>query len=90
MIWSKTTQPKAKVNVITLPRLDWIMCCYGALNAVIHLYKPGSMNPLFEAKVVGKFQGMTDSRVRKTIIILQKSFPHSGVILAYGIFIWHI
>ena len=45
--WSKTMQSRDKAALITLPRLDSIICPFGALQDIFRLYNPGSMDPLF-------------------------------------------
>ena len=93
--WSKTLQPRDQVKVITLPKLGSAIYPYGALKGIFHCYNPGSMDPLFQIEVNHKFQVVTDSRVRKTLAILNQamgfdrsyytfhSFRRSGATLAY-------
>ena len=95
--WSKTIQTRDQVKVITLPRLPKNpLCPYRALKALFKLYNPGTNDPLFQYKYSVSWKVLIDSKIRKTLSLINTklhlsphfftfhAFRHSGASLAFN------
>ena len=69
--WSKTIHTRGKVQCITLPKLqDQWGCPFRALKELYQLYPMSSVSSLFQLPYPEGFLPLTDSRVRKTLKII--------------------
>ena len=95
--WSKTLQTRDKVQCVTLPKLqDSAICPFRALKALFHLYPMSPHTSLFQLQTTLGSNPLTDSRVRKTLKILNSilglhpsfftfhDFRRSGATFAYN------
>ena len=95
--WSKTIQTRDQVKIISLPCLGRNpVCPYAALNALYHFYNPAANEPLFQFTYPIGWKVWIDSKIRKTLSLINKklhlspqfftfhAFRHSGAFLAFN------
>ena len=95
--WSKTIQTRDQVKIISLPCLGRNpVCPYAVLKALYHFYNPASNPPLFQFKYPIGWKVLIDSKIRKTLSLINKklhlssqfftfhAFRHSGASLAFN------
>ena len=78
--WSKTIQTRDQVKIISLPHLaSSPLCPYRALKALYKLYNPSGSDPLFQYKYSSAWKVLIDSKIRKTLSLINKKLhcsPH--------------
>ena len=73
MKWSKTIQTRDHVKIISLPCLGRNpVCPYAALKALYHFYNPAANEPLFQYKYTVGWKVLIDSKIRKTLSLINK------------------
>ena len=95
--WSKTIQSCDKVKLISLPKLGRAAICpVRALSKMLKMYSPWANGPLFQFKYKSGWKVLIDSKVRKTLSLLNvkmgysphyftfHSFRRSGASLAFS------
>ena len=95
--WSKTIQTRDHVKIISLPCLGRNpICPYAALKALYHFYNPSANEPLFQYKYMVGWKVLIDSKIRKTLSLINKklhlsphfftfhAFRRSGASLAFN------
>ena len=71
--WSKTIQQRDTVQCITLPKLrDSSICPFMAIKALFNLYPMSPHTFLFQIPTPSALVPLTDSRVRKSLKIVNK------------------
>ena len=72
--WSKTIQTRDHVKVISLPRLGSSpICPYRGLKSLYQLYNPSGNQPLFQYKYAMGWKVLIDSKIRKTLSLINKN-----------------
>ena len=71
--WSKTIQQRDTVQCITLPKLrDRSICPFSAIKELLKLYPMSPHTSLFQIPNLSGFVPLTDSRIRKSLQIINK------------------
>ena len=87
--WSKTIQTRDHVKVISLPHLARNpVCPYVALKSLHKLYNPAANEPLFQYKYSVGWKVLIDSKVRKTLSLINKKLHLSPHFFTFHAF-WH-
>ena len=95
--WSNTIQTRVKFQCVTLPMFhDSVICQFKVLKALFHLYPMSPQTSLFQLQTTSSSNPLTDSRVQKTLKILNSNlglypsfftfhdFRRSGATFAYN------
>ena len=76
--WSKTIQSRDKVKLISLPKLGRAAICpVRALSKMLKMYSPSGNDPLFQFRYQSGWKVLMDSKVRKTLSLLNVKIGYS-------------